>query len=202
MIAAIVLAAGESRRMGQQKLLLPYAGRSVIEHIVEQLLASEVSQTIVVTGHDADGVKMVLAAKPLTVVENTRYKEGMLTSIRRGLQEVHPEAEAFMVVLGDQPSVSSTLINILVRGYREGGKDIVIPLYDDDTGHPIIISMRYREEVMTRFDDTGLRGLIYGNPERVYRLPVSMPEVLRDMDTPEDYQRELDALAERLQRDG
>ncbi|MCC6485906.1 MAG: nucleotidyltransferase family protein [Candidatus Hydrogenedentes bacterium] len=196
MIAAIVLAAGESRRMGRQKLLLPYRGRTVIEHIVGQVIASEVSQTIVVTGHDAEAVKAVLADKPLTVVENTRYKEGMLTSIRRGLQEVHPEAEAFMVVLGDQPSVSSRLVNILLRGFRGAAEDIVVPLYDDDTGHPIIISMRYREEVMTHFDGTGLRGLIYGNPDCVHRLPVDMPEVLRDMDTPEDYQRELDALAQ------
>ncbi|MCC6698861.1 MAG: nucleotidyltransferase family protein [Candidatus Hydrogenedentes bacterium] len=196
MITAIVLAAGESRRMGRQKLLLPYGGRTVIEHIVGQVLDSEVSQTIVVTGHDAEAVKKVLLGRPVTIVENARYREGMLTSIRRGLQEVHPEAEAFMVVLGDQPSVTRRLINELIRGFQASGRDIVVPLYDDDTGHPIIISTRYREEIMTRFDDTGLRGLIYGYPECVHRLPVNMPEVLRDMDTPEDYQRELDALAQ------
>lgn len=196
MIAAIVLAAGESRRMGRQKLLLPYGGRTVIEHIVEQVLASEVSQTIVVTGHDAEAVKAVLANKPLTVVQNPRYREGMLTSVRRGLQEVEAEAEAFMVVLGDQPSISSRLINVLLHGFQDSERGIVVPLYDDDTGHPIVISAHYREEVMTRFDDTGLRGLIYGNPECVHRLPVNMPEVLRDMDTPEDYQRELEALAQ------
>lgn len=196
MIAAIVLAAGESRRMGRQKLLLPYGGRTVIEHIVEQVLASEVSQTIVVTGHDAEAVKAVLANKPLTVVENPRYRKGMLTSVRRGLQEVEPEAEAFMVVLGDQPSVSSPLINVLIRGFQDSERGIVVPFYQDDTGHPIVISTRYRDEIMTQFDDTGLRGLIYGYPERVHRLPVNVPEVLRDMDTPEDYQRELEALAQ------
>lgn len=195
MIAAIVLAAGESRRMGRQKLLLPYAGRTVIEHIVDQVLSSEAAQTIVVTGHDAQAVEAAMLGRPVTLVENPRFKEGMLTSIRRGLEAVLPTAEGFMVVLGDQPSVSSCLINVLIDGFHKVDKGIVVPLYENDTGHPVIISMAYRDEVLTHFDDTGLRGLIYGHPEFVHRLPVDMPEVLRDMDTPEDYQRELDALS-------
>lgn len=191
MIAAIVLAAGESRRMGRQKLVLPYGGKTVIEHIVSQVLASEVAQTIVVTGHDVQAVEAALLGKPVTFVENRRYKDGMLTSIRAGLQAVTPAAEGFMVVLGDQPSIDAPTINQLIAGFRAVEKGIVVPLYEDDTGHPIIISMSYRDDVMTKFDDTGLRGLIYGHPEYVHRLPVEAPGVLRDMDTPEDYEREL-----------
>ena len=194
MIAAIVLAAGESRRMGRQKLLLPYSGTTVIEHIVDQVLASEIVQTVVVMGHDVEAVEAAMLGKPVTLVENRQYKDGMLTSIRAGLQAVSPDAEGFMVVLGDQPSVSAPLINLLIAGFREVDKGILVPLYDDDTGHPIIISTAYRDEVMTKFDDTGLRGLIYGYREYVHRLPVEMPGVLRDMDTPEDYERELNAL--------
>jgi len=193
-IAAIVLAAGESRRMGRQKLLLPYAGKTVIEHIVDQVLASEIAQTVVVTGHDVQAVKAGMLGKPVTLVENLQYKDGMLTSIRAGLQTVSPDAEGFMVVLGDQPSVSAPLIDRLIAAFCEVDKGIVVPLYEDDTGHPIIISMAYRDEVMTKFNDTGLRGFIYGYPEYVHRLPVEMPGVLRDMDTPEDYERELNAL--------
>ncbi|MCL4692708.1 MAG: nucleotidyltransferase family protein [Candidatus Hydrogenedentes bacterium] len=191
MIAAIVLAAGESRRMGRQKLVLPYGDKTVIEHIVSQVLASEIAQTIVVTGHDVQAVEAALLGKPVTFVENRRYKDGMLTSIRAGLQAVTPAAEGFMVVLGDQPSIDAPTITQLVAGFRAVEKGIVVPLYDNDTGHPIIISIAYRDDVMTKFDDTGLRGLIYGHPEYVHRLPVRAPGVLRDMDTPEDYEREL-----------
>ncbi len=191
MIAAIVLAAGESRRMGRQKLVIPYGDKTVIEHIVSQVLASEIAQTIVVTGHDVQAVEAALLGKPVTFVENRQYKDGMLTSIRAGLQAVTPAAEGFMVVLGDQPSIDAPTINHLIAGFRAVEKGIVVPLYDDDTGHPIIISMSYRDDVMTKFDDTGLRGLIYGHPEYVHRMPVQAPGVLRDMDTPEDYEREL-----------
>ncbi|GMV93666.1 MAG: molybdopterin-guanine dinucleotide biosynthesis protein MobA [Candidatus Hydrogenedentota bacterium] len=191
MIAAIVLAAGESRRMGRQKLVLPYGDKTVIEHIVSQVLTSEIAQTIVVTGHDVQAVEAALLGKPVTFVENPRYKDGMLTSIRAGLQAVTPAAEGFMIVLGDQPSIDAPTIDQLIAGFRAVEKGIVVPLYEDDTGHPIIISMSYRGDVMTKFDDTGLRGLIYGHPEHVHRLPVQAPGVLRDMDTPEDYEREL-----------
>lgn len=191
MIAAIVLAAGESRRMGRQKLLLPYAGTTVIEHIADQVLASDVAQTIVVTGHDVKAVEAAMLDKPVTLVENRQYKDGMLTSIRAGLQVVSPGTAGFMVVLGDQPSIDARVINQLIAEFHAVEKGIIVPLYDDDTGHPIIISMSYRDDVMTKFDDTGLRGLIYGYPEYVHRLPVQAPGVLRDMDTPEDYEREL-----------
>jgi molybdenum cofactor cytidylyltransferase len=193
-IAAIILAAGESRRMGRQKLLLPYGGTTVIEHIVGQVVESDAAQTIVVTGHDARAVEAAMLGKPVTCVENLDYKEGMLTSIRAGLKAAPPDADGFMVVLGDQPSIGVSLVNQLIAGFYDVEKGIIVPLYDNDTGHPIIISMAYREEVMTKFDDTGLRGLIYGHPEYVHRLPVDMPGVLCDMDTPEDYERELNVL--------
>jgi molybdenum cofactor cytidylyltransferase len=194
-IAAIVLAAGESRRMGRQKLVLPYSGTTVIEHIVDQVLASDAAQTIVVTGHDSQAVEAAMLGKPVTLVENRQYKDGMLTSIRAGLQIVSPGAAGFMVVLGDQPSIDARVINQLIAGFHAVEKGIIVPLYDGDTGHPIVISMSYREDVMTKFDDTGLRGLIYGHPEYVHRLPVTTPGVLRDMDTPEDYERELKEIS-------
>ncbi|MDZ4857689.1 MAG: molybdenum cofactor cytidylyltransferase [Candidatus Hydrogenedentes bacterium] len=191
MIGAIILAAGESRRMGKQKLLLPYAGKTVVEHIVDQVLASEVDSTVVVTGHDRDGVIRVLADRELTFAHNSRYTEGMLTSIRVGLAVFPPDLEAFLVVLGDQPSLTPAIINALIEAFRREPQGIIVPFHDDDTGHPVLIASKYREQVMTQFDDTGLRGLIYGRPDEVVKLPIGTSDVLRDMDTPEDYEREL-----------
>lgn len=197
MIGAIILAAGESRRMGRQKLLLPYAGRNVIQHIADAATTSRVDRTIVVTGHEPERIHDALQGFNVTFAQNDRYKEGMLTSIRTGLAAMPEVLEAFMVVLGDQPSLSSAVIDILIDGFRASEKGVVIPWINDDSGHPIIIDAAYREEVMTKFDDTGLRGLIYGRPEEIHRLPVTDPGVLRDMDTPADYERELRALEER-----
>ncbi len=193
-IGAIVLAAGESRRMGTQKLLLPYAGRRVIEHIADATLSSRVDHTIVVTGFQPERIREALDGFAVTIAQNDNYAEGMLTSIRTGLAALPEDLEAFMVVLGDQPSLSSKIIDFLIDGFRASPKGIVVPYINDDSGHPIIIDATYREEVMTKFDDTGLRGLIYGRPEEVHRLPVTDPGVLRDMDTPEDYEREVRVL--------
>jgi len=195
MIGAIILAAGESRRMGKQKLLLPYAGKKVIEHIVDQVLASEIGLTVVVTGHDQDGVRQALPGRDVVFAHNPRYTEGMLTSVRCGLAEMPQNLEAFMVVLGDQPSLTPTVVNALIKAFRNGTHGIVVPFHDDDTGHPVLISAKYRDMVMTQFDDTGLRGLIYGRPEEVLKYPIGTGNVLRDMDTPEDYARELKCIA-------
>jgi len=195
-IGAIILAAGESRRMGTQKLLLPYAGRRVIEHIADATLQSRADHSIVVTGYQPERIHDALNGYAVTFAQNDQYPEGMLTSIRSGLAALPDDLEAFLVVLGDQPSLTSAIIDFLIDGFRASEKGIVVPYINDDSGHPIIISATYRQEVMTRFDDTGLRGLIYGRPEEVHRLPVTDPGVLRDMDTPEDYERELRALEE------
>jgi molybdenum cofactor cytidylyltransferase len=193
-IGSIILAAGESRRMGTQKLLLPYAGRQVIQHITDAALNSRADETVVVTGYQPERIHEALDGFEITFAQNDHYPEGMLTSIRTGLAALPENLEAFMVVLGDQPSLTSTIIDFLIDGFRASEKGIAIPWVNDDSGHPIIIDATYRQEVMTKFDDTGLRGLIYGRPEEVHRLPVTDPGVLRDMDTPEDYERELRAL--------
>lgn len=194
MIGAVVLAAGESRRMGEQKLLLPFAEETVIAHIVRQVLASCVGQTVVVLGHDAAGVRHALEGFPVMFAENPHYRDGMLTSVRAGLAALSAETEAMVLCLGDQPAVTSVLIDRLVQAYREGDKGIILPLYDDDTGHPIVVSAAYKEAIMTQFDDTGLRGLIYGRPDECMAVPVDEPGALRDMDTPSDYKRELEAF--------
>ncbi len=180
--------------MGTQKLLLPYAGRRVIEHIAEAALSSRADHTIVVTGYQPERIRDALDGYPVTFAQNDGYADGMLTSIRTGLDALPDDLEAFMVVLGDQPSLTSAVIDFLIDGFRASEKGIVVPYINDDSGHPIIIDATYREEVMTQFDDAGLRGLIYGRPKEVHRLPVTDPGVLRDMDTPEDYERELKAL--------
>ena len=194
MICAIVLAAGRSSRMGVQKLLLPFAGKTVISHIVDQLLASTVDRIFVVAGHQPERISTELSGRPISIVHNADYDCGMLSSVRCGLHSLPKRCKAVLVAIGDQPSISTELVNLMIRSFDAGQKKILVPCYEGKRGHPVLFSSLYREEVLTRYDDVGLRGLLHAHPDEVFELTVSTPSVLSDMDYPEDYRRELTAL--------
>ncbi len=192
MISGIVLAAGESRRMGRQKLLLPYGASTVIEHIVDQALASSLTEVVVVTGHDREEVTKALDGRNVTLTHNATYQEGMLSSVRCGLHAARRDCAGVMILLGDQPAICTSLLDELVRSFEDEGEGIVVPVHEGRRGHPLVFSARYREEVLTRFDDVGLRGLLDAHPDALRCVELNRPEVLSDMDTPEDYAREVD----------
>src|SRR5688500_9248000 len=167
MIAAIVLAAGRSRRMGTQKLLLPYAGRTVIGHIVEQVAAAPVGRIIVVTGADHDAVTRALDGWDAAVVRNPAAEAEMLSSVRCGIRELPQTCRAVVVVLGDQPGVNAGLIAALIEAHGKSGRGIVEPRFGARRGHPVLISAAYFGDVLNKFDDVGLRGLVRAHPEDV-----------------------------------
>jgi molybdenum cofactor cytidylyltransferase len=194
MICAIVPAAGKSRRMGAQKLLLPFGGSTVIAHIVDQLLASEVDAVYVVVGEDGAAIAEALGGRSVHLVTNPDPEAEMLTSIRCGLRALPEACRAVIVALGDQPSLTSELVNQVIRAYRSSGKGLVVPVHEGQRGHPLLLSMRYREEVLGAYDGVGLRGLLADHPEDVLEAPVPSPEVVSDMDCLEDYRREVHRL--------
>lgn len=194
MICAVVLAAGRSRRMGAQKLLLPFGGRTVIGHIVGEILRSPVDRTFVVVGDDAPRIAEALGGLRVTLVTNPDGAGEMLSSVRCGLRALPPDAEAVLVALGDQPALTALLIGRMLGAFRTAGRGIVVPVHEGKPGHPLLFSARYREEVLTRYDDVGLRGLRQAHPEDVFELCAASPAVLSDMDWPEDYRRELDRV--------
>jgi len=195
MICAIVLAAGESRRMGVQKLLLPFGSTTVIAHIVAQLLHSVIDEVLVVVGHDGGKLVEALSGCPVTIVANPDYQSGMLSSVRCGLRALPPQCHAVMVALGDHPAITTKLIDDLVQAFTMNDKGIVVPVFRNKRGHPILFSpTRYRDEILTHYDDTGLRGLLHAHPDDVFELPASTEAVLFDMDYPEDYRRQLAAI--------
>jgi len=200
MICAIVLAAGESRRMGSQKLLLPFGGKTVIAHIVDELLRSDIDAVYVVVGHEENRISEELSPRPVTVVTNPDYKVGMLSSVRCGLQALPEQCEKVLVALGDQPAITSELVNHMVQSFIATDKGILVPLYHGKRGHPLIFSIHYRNEIMTCFDNVGLRGLLQAHPDDILELRVSTPAVLSDMDHPEDYKRELTSFEENPQK--
>ena len=194
MICAVVLAAGLSRRMGVQKLLLPFGGKTVITHIVDQILAGAVDRTYVVVGHAGERVRRELSNRNVTIVSNPDYESGMLSSVRCGLAALPRECQAVLVALGDQPSVTSKLIDQIIRSFEETEKKILVPVYNGGRGHPVMFSNNYRDEILTCYDNVGLRGLLHAHPDDVFELSVSTSAVLSDMDCPQDYRRELRSI--------
>ena len=195
MICAIVLAAGRSRRMGTQKLLLPFAGTTVIGHVVDELLAASVEEVHVVAGLRAGRIAAELAGRRVHLVTNPDPEAGMLSSVRCGLRALPPECTAALVALGDQPSITSATVDDMVRAFAAADRGILVPVHSGRRGHPLMFAAAYRDEVLTRFDDVGLRGLLRAHPDDVLEWPANSPAVLSDMDRPADYQRELDGTA-------
>lgn len=188
MICAVVLAAGESRRMGQQKLLMPWGQKTVIEHIVDELLTSRIDGTLVVTGHDHPRLQTTLSQYPVTLVNNERYDQGMLSSVRCGLRALPDSCEGVLVALGDQPSLSSVTINRLMDPFLSH-RGIVVPTHQGRRGHPLIFSPAYIPRILTEFDAVGLRGLLQACDGDIREIPLDTADILWDLDTPEDYQR-------------
>jgi molybdenum cofactor cytidylyltransferase len=191
MICAVVPAAGLSSRMGVQKLLLPFGGKTVIAHIVDQLLASTVDEVHVVVGHQAEHISAELSGRAVSIVKNPNYKSGMLSSIRCGLASLSKNCRTVLVVLGDQPSITTGLIDRMLQSFATTEKSILVPLYKGKRGHPILFSSHYRDEILTHYGDMGLRGLLHSHPDDIFELEVPTASVLCDMDYPEDYRREL-----------
>ncbi|MHC4145771.1 MAG: nucleotidyltransferase family protein [Planctomycetota bacterium] len=196
MICAVVLAAGLSRRMGVQKLLLPFGGKTVIAHIVDQILASAVDEVYVVVGHQARRVRRELYDRHVSIVNNPDYESGMLSSVRCGLRALPRRCRTVLVALGDQPSITSKLVDEMLQSFTSAEKSILVPFHDGRRGHPVLFSESYRDQILTHYDNVGLRGLLHAHPDEVFELAVSTSAVLSDMDCPEDYRREL-ALIEK-----
>jgi len=195
MIGAIVLAAGRSRRMGTQKLLLPWAGQTVIGHIVDQVLTAGVKHVFVVIGADRDAVSQALADRPVTFITNPDPDAEMLSSVRCGIRVLPPECDAAMVVLGDQPGIQATDIAMLIAEYQTTKADIITPIHKEKRGHPLILSSRLFDEVLSNFDGVGLQGVLAAHADAIHRVQLSDPTMLLDMNYPHDYQR---ALASQL----
>lgn len=194
MIAAVLLAAGESRRMGDFKQLLRLDDKTFVEHCVDNLLGSRVDQVIVVTGHREAEVRRVIANRPVDIVHNADYQSGMATSIKRGVQCVSDTADACVISLVDQPRIDTAVIDSLIEAYNDSAAErsnslIVIPTYGEKNGHPILLDLVLRDEILAMDCESGLRQVVLAHSDAIRHVPVSSERILEDCDVPEDYQR-------------
>lgn len=191
MIWAVILAAGESRRMGTQKLLLPFGETTVVEAVVRTALDSRLDRALAVLGSDRDAIRIKLEPFGVEFAVNEDFAKGMLSSVQTGFLALPADAEAAVVMLGDQPFLPARVIDAVIEAYRASGKGIVVPAFRGRRGHPILIGLEYRDEVLGLDPEEGLRQLIRAHPEDLFEADVEDANILRDMDQPEDYAGEL-----------
>ena len=186
-IAAVVLAAGRSTRMGgNNKLIAEIGGKPLVRIAAEQALASRAKPVIVVTGHERERVEAALADLPVRLVHNADFVQGLGTSLKTGIAAVPPEVDGVIVCLGDMPQVEATLIDRLIGAFDpEQGALAVMPTIDGRRGNPVLWSRRFFPDLMAIEGDVGARHLITQYGEAVVEVPVTGTAALVDIDTPE-----------------
>src|SRR5512136_134848 len=188
MIGAVILAAGQSRRMGRNKMLLPFGASTVLETIVTEVAACPaVTDLVVVTGHEADRIAALLAVYPVRCVYNPAYARAeMLASLQVGLRALAAGVQAALVVPGDHPRLRREVIQHVSETHQPGA--LVIPSYQMKRGHPILIDRAWWAELLALPDAATLRGFIRTHEDHIRYVVVDTDGVLADMDTPEEYQ--------------
>lgn len=191
-VGAVLLAAGESTRMGQPKQLLPWDGMPLLEYQIRQLLATDVGQVVVVLGYLCDDLSRIVGrfdSSRLSVVRNEAYKEGKTTSIRAGIAELASDATAMVLLAVDQPRPAN-LIQRLIDTHRCDTNLITVPSYHGKHGHPPVFDASLRDELLAITEKgQGIREVIQRHQQHLRDVPMDEPIVLVNINTPEDYQR-------------
>jgi molybdenum cofactor cytidylyltransferase len=187
-ISAILLCAGRSRRMGAFKPLLPFGNRTVIESCISTLRAAGVADLVLVLGHRAAEIQEQVKELNVRFAVNPDPDSEMNVSIACGVEQVDADAGALLIALVDHPAVPAEAIEVLIDEWRRGAK-LVQPEYAGHGGHPVLIDLAYRKELLALDPQSGLRSFFSAHRHEVKRVPVTSPYVARDMDTWEDYRR-------------
>lgn len=186
-IAAVVLAAGESRRMGDaNKLTLPVGGVPMVARVVDSLSRSGIAKVIVVTGHEAEEVEKGLAGRPIELVHNPDYAEGIASSIRAGIGALKDDVDGALIALGDMPWVEPETIDRLVDAFASSAEpSIFVPTHGKKRGNPVLWSAAYFPELLALTGDVGGRVLFHRHAIAISDVEVESTGVDIDVDTPD-----------------
>lgn len=190
MIAALILAAGESSRMGQDKALLTYRGRTFLETIVAGLQEAGIERVAVVLGHHAEQIQGAMTLEGAEIIINRDYRRGQTSSLQAGLRALEsPSLEAVVLCLVDHPLVAADTVRRLIASFRETGAPVVIPTYENQRGHPAVISRALFEELLRLSPDEGANTVIRKYRDSTEFVEVSDEGILLDVDNPDAYRR-------------
>lgn len=200
MINAIVLAAGQSKRMGKLKPLLKFADsaeatspreggndKTFLEHIISVLKHSEVDRITVVLGAEAETIRKSVDLSGTNIVINKNYQKGQLSSLIAAIRQSPQDTDAILLCLVDHPFITEEVVNKIVRTFKETNSPIIVPVFDKERGHPTLFSKSLFHELLNAPQEQGARYVLYSNEDKILELDVSERGISTGIDTPADY---------------
>ena len=190
-VAAVVVAAGQSRRMGQPKLIMPWGKSTVIGKVVNTITEAGVDEVVIVTGGFHQLVEDALKGFHVHLTHNPDFAtNGMLESLQIGIKSMPGFVDAVLVVLGDQPQMESSTVNTLLVSYQIQDGALIVPSYKMRRGHPWLVDRKLWGEIQSLSAPKTLRDFLNDHADDIHYLPIDTPSILLDLDTPEDYQNQ------------
>ncbi len=190
MISALILAAGQSKRMGRPKMPLPWGANTVLGQVIEVFRVSLVDDILVVTGADRGPVEEIAEAWRARTVFNPDYaSEEMLSSLQIGLQAMPARTEAVLVALGDQPQIQHATVLAILHAYAETGAALIVPSYEMHRGHPWLVTRELWGDILSLRSPETPRDFLNQHTSAIAYISVDTPTILQDIDTPDDYLR-------------
>ena len=191
MIVAVILSAGESRRMGRPKALLPIDGQTFIERIVAALKQTKVGKIIVILGHNARELQSKISHLPVEILINTDYKLGQLSSLQLAVRNLQPDldCDGMLVHLVDHPYLAPALVEEMIRRFYETRKRIIVPKFHGKRGHPVIFSNALFDEILSAPMEEGAKAVVNAHRAETLEIETEEDGIAVDIDTPELYQQ-------------
>jgi molybdenum cofactor cytidylyltransferase len=193
-IWAIILAAGESKRMGSPKMLLPFKGRSMIENVISNVFKSKADEIIVVLGAYFDELSLLMKRLDVSYCFNDNYMKGMLSSVQYGFKNLPQDYKAALVFQGDQPLIPPAVVDRVIDEYIHSCKGIIVPVFNSRRGHPLLVDKKYRGEIEKLLPDEGLHSLLDKFGEDLLEVETGEPGILRDFDTYDEYRKGINQI--------
>jgi len=190
MIYGIILAAGEGKRMGKVKLTLPLGNKKLIEWVLRAVKLTPLDKYFLVVRPEDKEIIKTGEKWGAEIVFNPECKSGMSSSIQKALSLIPSEGvEGFFLILGDQPLITSRIMNKLIKSFSPGKGEIVVPYFKNKRGNPVLFDICWKDELMAVTGDVGGRVLIKAHPEKIKRVNISDETILFDIDREEDYEK-------------
>jgi len=187
MITAIILAAGESKRMGEPKMLMPWGRSTVLQTVISTFQAADVKNILLVTGGAREQVERLVGKTVQTIYNDDYKKSGMLGSIQLGLRAKMREASAALICLGDQPQVEEGSVRSVCDTFLKTRSSLVVPSYQKQRGHPWLVARALWDEILLMREPDTMRNFLNKHISEIQYVESGTPTILQDVDTPEDY---------------
>jgi len=193
-VAGVILAAGSASRMGSIKQLLPFRGKTILEHVIANAHRSALHEVILVLGYCSDKIKSKIDSSGIKIVINKEYQKGQSHSLKKGLEKVSANCKGVMFLLGDQPLVTESIMNKLINTFEISDSPIVIPYCNGKRGNPVIIARSLFSRLESLSADTGARVLFKEFKHEILKVSVTNKAILEDIDTMDDYEKLLSKI--------